>query len=59
MVRAQHGHRDKRRTMAAVSVRRRVAIEFGTWRSVLSGGAAGSITFGKARRLEVRGETRY
>ena len=39
MVRAQHGHRDKRRTMAAVSLRRRVAIEFAMWRSVLSGGA--------------------
>jgi hypothetical protein len=59
IVRAQHGHRDKRQTMAAVSLRRRVAIEFGMWRSVLSGGAAGSIIFGKARRLEVRGGTRF
>ena len=58
IARAQHGHRDRRRTMAAVSLRRRVAIEFGMWRSVLSGGAAGSITFGKARRLEVRRGTR-
>jgi len=57
--RVQHGHRDKRLTMATVSLRRRVAMEFGMWRSVLSGGAAGSIIFGKARRLEVRGGTRF
>src|SRR5512134_1490111 len=32
--------------------RRRVAIEVATWRSVRSGGAAGSVTVGKGRRLD-------
>jgi hypothetical protein len=54
----QHGHRERWRTMAATSLRRMVAIEFGIWRSVLNGGAAGSETRGKGRRLEVRGSTR-
>jgi hypothetical protein len=38
--------------MAGASFRRRVAIEFRIWRAVLSGGAAGSATFGKARRFD-------
>jgi hypothetical protein len=59
IARARHGQRDRRGTMAAVNLRCRVAIECAMWRSVLSGGAAGSITFGKVRCLEVRGGTRF
>jgi hypothetical protein len=32
--------------------------EFGTWRSVLSGGASGSVTVGNGKFLEQRGATR-
>jgi len=57
IVSAQHGHRERRRTMATTSLRRMVAIEFGIWRSVRNGGAARSETRGKSRRLEARGGT--
>ena len=35
--------------------RRRVAIECGTWRSVRSGAASGSVTGGKGRRFDQPG----
>src|SRR3954468_22524016 len=47
---AQHGHRSRLRARATVSLRRMVAIEFGTCRSGRIGGAAGSITGGKFNR---------
>src|SRR5271166_3032029 len=47
---AQHGHRGSVLMRAATRRRRMVAIEFGTWRSGRSGGAAGSITVGMAGR---------
>ena len=52
---AQHGHRSRLWARATVSLRRMVAIEFGTCRSGRIGGAAGSITRGKANRFELRG----
>src|SRR4051812_26307887 len=51
---AQHGHRSRLWARATVSLRRMVAIEFGTCRSGRIGGAAGSITGGKVHRLELR-----
>src|SRR5215213_5866820 len=55
---AQHGHRSRLRARATVSLLRTVAIEFGTCRSGRIGGAAGSITCGKAKRPELRGGSR-
>src|SRR5215212_9791903 len=55
---AQHGHRSRLRARATVSLLRTVAIEFGTCRSGRIGGAAGSITGGKAKRPELRGGSR-
>src|SRR3954467_12152575 len=52
---AQHGHLSRLWARATVSLRRMVAIEFGTCRSGRIGGAAGSITRGKANRFELRG----
>jgi hypothetical protein len=49
---AQHGQRERLATSLTISRRRRVAIEFGTWRSGRSGGASGSITFGKGKFRE-------
>ena len=43
---AQEGQRESRVMRSTTSRRRNVAIELGTWRSGLSGGASGSITFG-------------
>jgi hypothetical protein len=43
---AQHGQRKSLATSSIISRRRRVAMEFGTWRSGRSGGASGSVTFG-------------
>src|SRR5215208_866175 len=54
----QHGHRSRLRARATVSLLRTVAIEFGTCRSGRIGGAAGSITCGKAKRPELRGGSR-
>src|SRR3954467_8631217 len=51
---AQHGHRSRLRARATVSLLRTDAIEFGTCRSGRIGGAAGSITCGKAKRRELR-----
>src|SRR3954463_10978312 len=51
---AQHGHRSRLWARATVSLRRMVAIEVGTCRSGRIGGAAGSITCGKANRFELR-----
>jgi hypothetical protein len=51
---AQHGHRSRLWARATVSLRRMVAIEFGTCRSGRIGGAAGSISGGKVNRLELR-----
>src|SRR4051794_24947230 len=48
---AQHGHRSRLWARATVSLRRMVAMEFGTCRSGRIGGAAGSITGGKGNRL--------
>src|SRR6266542_3996063 len=39
---AQHGHRDRVVASAKINLLRIVAIEFGTWRSVRSGGASRS-----------------
>src|SRR5215210_3900762 len=52
---AQHGHRSRLWARATVSLRRMVAIEFGTCRSGRIGGAAGAITRGKANRRELWG----
>src|SRR3954451_18382740 len=52
---AQHGHRSRLRARATVSLLRTVAIEFSTCRSGRIGGAAGSITCGKANRRKLRG----
>src|SRR3954454_23397812 len=52
---AQHGHGSRLWARATVSLLRMVAIEFGTCRSGRIGGAAGSITCGKAKRRELRG----
>ena len=43
---------------ATISRRRMVAIEFGMWRSVRSGGAAGSVTGGNGKFFEQPGGTR-
>ena len=45
-------------TSAMINFLRMVAIELGTWRSVLGGGASGSITFGNGKFFEPRGVTR-
>jgi hypothetical protein len=42
----QHGQRESLATSSIISRRRRVAMEFGTWRSGRSGGASGSVTLG-------------
>jgi len=39
----QHGQRERTVTSLAMSRRRKVAMEFGTWRSGRSGGASGSV----------------
>src|SRR5207342_3891593 len=54
----QHGHRGRVPTRAAIRRRRMVAIEFGMWRSVRSGGPAGSITVGNGKFFEQPGGTR-
>jgi hypothetical protein len=41
-----------------INLLRIVAIELGKWRSVLGGGACGSITVGNGKRFEPRGVTR-
>jgi hypothetical protein len=41
-----------------INLLRIVAIELGTWRLVLGGGASGSITFGKGKFFEPRDVTR-
>jgi len=41
-----------------INLLRIVAIELGTWRSVLGGGASGSITFGNGKFFEPSGVTR-
>src|SRR6266851_4210344 len=56
--RVQHGHLDRRLASATTNRRRRVAIEFGMWRSGLIGGASGSMTGGKLKRREASGGTR-
>ena len=55
---AQHGHRERVLTSAMINLLRIVAIELGTWRSVLGGGASGSITFGNGKFFEPSGATR-
>src|SRR6266567_2199566 len=55
---AQHGHRDRVVASAKINLLRIVAIEFGTWRSVRSGGASGSVTAGNGKFREQRGGTR-
>ena len=51
---ARHGHRERVLTSAMINRLRIVAIELGTWRSVLGGGASGSITFGNGKFFEPR-----
>src|SRR5215472_6457692 len=55
---AQHGHRNSVLASATINLRRIVAIEFGTWRSVRNGGTSGSVTVGKGKFFEQRGGTR-
>src|SRR5450631_3505287 len=55
---AQHGHRERVLTSAMINLLRIVAIELGTWRSVLGGGASGSIIFGNGKFFEPSGVTR-
>ena len=55
---AQHGHRERVLTSAMINLLRIVAIELGTWRSVLGGGASGSVTFGNGKFFELSGVTR-
>src|SRR5260221_12024490 len=54
----QHGHRGNRLTIAAMSLRRMVAIEFGMRRSGRKGGSSGSVTVGYGKLREQRGGTR-
>ena len=51
----QQGQRDRRLVRVTARRRRMVAIEFGTWRSGRSGGAAGSVTSGKGKFFEPPG----
>ena len=48
----EHGQRERTATSLTISRRRRVAIEFGTWRSGRSGGASGSVTLGNGKLRE-------
>src|SRR5260370_23254127 len=54
----QHGQRGKRLTIAAMSLRRMVAIEFGMCRSGRKGGSSGSVTVGYGKLRVQRGGTR-
>jgi hypothetical protein len=54
----QHGQRGKRVTIAAMSLLRMVAIEFGMCRSGRKGGSSGSITVGYGKLREQPGGTR-
>jgi len=54
----QDGQRGKRLMIAAMSLRRMVAIEFGMWRSGRNGGSSGSVTVGYGKLREQRGGTR-
>src|SRR5260221_4650120 len=54
----QHGHRGNRLTIAAMRLRRMVAIEFGMCRSGRKGGSSGSVTVGYGKLREQRGGTR-
>ena len=53
-----HGHRGRVRAIATTNRRWSVAIELGTCRCGLIGGAAGSVTFGNSRSFEHPGATR-
>ena len=48
----QHGQRERMATSFAMSRRRKVEIELGTWRSGRNGGASRSVTFGKGKLWE-------
>src|SRR5262245_50917664 len=48
----QHGQRERMATSFAISRRRKVEIELGTWRAGRNGGASGSVTFGKGKLQE-------
>ena len=54
----RHGQRGKRVTIAAMSLRRMVAIEFGMCRSGRKGGSSGSVTVGYGKLREQSGGTR-
>ena|SRR5258708_6979484 len=54
----QHGQRGKCLTIAAMSLRRMVAMEFGMCRSGRKGGSSGSVTVGYGKLREQRGGTR-
>ena len=54
----QHGQRGRRLMIAATSLRRMVAIEFGICRSGRKGGSAGSVTVGYGKLREQPGGTR-
>src|SRR5438105_3932632 len=58
MSRVQQGHRCRRLMSATIRRRRIVVIEFGMWRSVLSGSASRSVTLGKRSSFERPGGTR-
>src|SRR5258706_728490 len=54
----QHGQRGKCLTIAAMSLRRMVAIEFGMCRSGRKGGSSGSVTVGYGKLREQSGGAR-
>jgi hypothetical protein len=54
----QHGQRGKHPTIAAMSLLRMVAIEFGMCRSGRKGGSSGSVTVGYGKLREQRGGMR-
>jgi hypothetical protein len=54
----QHGQRGKHLMIAAMSLRRMVAIEFEMCRSGRKGGSSGSVTVGYGKLREQRGGTR-
>src|SRR5258706_10665519 len=54
----QQGQRGKRVTIAAMSLRRMVAIEFGMCRSGRKGGSSGSVTVGYGKLREQSGGRR-
>lgn len=55
---AQHGQRGRPAASATINLVRIVAIEFGTWRCVLTGRSSGSVTSGNGKFFESSGGTK-